>query len=239
MQRLCIFRMGLLAIFVLILWEFAPKLSDHVWLLRSMLAGMLVPLAMGIVQARGALRFVAEEGLRYGGGGQDLNYLAFMYSVSIVVAVYLAYRFSVIGPLSPLVLLGHGRPLRREFCLPAPAAASLALWRPASLRWSWAARRAPHHHDPPASGLAAWRFCPDPLCRARSADQSRNIGGGGAVRWRKTRGCIFGKWAWPLSGKTRYLELGPGPSRRQRHPRVRKCTWRTTPISPRLWNWDS
>jgi O-antigen ligase len=85
-----ILRMAQLLVFVLIVWELATTVNEHLWILRSMLAGMLVPLAMAFLEFTASSRFAAEEGARFGGGGQDLNYLGYMYSASVLVAVYLA-----------------------------------------------------------------------------------------------------------------------------------------------------
>ena len=38
----------------------------------------------------GRLRIAAEDGARYTGGGSDMNYLAYMCSAAILIAVYLA-----------------------------------------------------------------------------------------------------------------------------------------------------
>jgi O-antigen ligase len=83
-------RFVLLLIFVLFIWEFAVAYQDQVWLLRSFLFGMIVPLIMAYLGFAGSSRFAAEGGERFSGGGQDLNYLAYMYAVSIMIAVYLA-----------------------------------------------------------------------------------------------------------------------------------------------------
>lgn len=87
-------RITQLLIFVLVIWEFAVTAKDQAWILRSMLLGMLVPLLMAFAARRGASSIEAESGMRFSGGGQDLNYLAYMYSVSILVAVYLATNSS-------------------------------------------------------------------------------------------------------------------------------------------------
>jgi O-antigen ligase len=82
-------RVALLLVFILIVWEFAITYQDHMWILRSLLIGILVPLAMamaGITESSHS-DFDAD---RIGGGGQDLNYLAYMYSVVILFSVYLA-----------------------------------------------------------------------------------------------------------------------------------------------------
>jgi O-antigen ligase len=74
-----------LVVFIVLVWEFAVTYKDHMWILRSLLVGMLVPLLMGAAATRTNVDLV----VRYAGGGQDANYLAYMYSVSVLVAVYL------------------------------------------------------------------------------------------------------------------------------------------------------
>ena len=83
-------RVALLLIFVLVVWEFAVTYKDQVWLLRSLLVGLPVPLLAAFLQFRGTSRFAIESGARFSGGIQDANYLAYMYSVAILIAVYLA-----------------------------------------------------------------------------------------------------------------------------------------------------
>lgn len=83
-------RIAQLLVFILLVWEFAVTYKDQMWVLRSLLVGMLVPLAMAFAEFRGASRFQVEAGERFTGGGADLNYLAYMCSVSILIAVYLA-----------------------------------------------------------------------------------------------------------------------------------------------------
>ena len=84
-------RIALLLIFVLLIWEFAVTYTDQVWLLRSVLVGMIVPLSMAFGAFGGVTRTTAETTeMRFTGGGHDANYLAFMYSISILIAVYLA-----------------------------------------------------------------------------------------------------------------------------------------------------
>ena len=62
--------------------------------LRSLLLGMLVPLSMQALQFAGVYRASESlpegEAARVSGGGHDLNYLALMLAVSIVIAAYLA-----------------------------------------------------------------------------------------------------------------------------------------------------
>ena len=77
-------------VFIVIIWEFAVTYQGQLWVLRSFLFGMVVPLAMQIVGFRGAAVSRFAEEARYTGGGHDLNYLAYMYSVSVLIAVYLA-----------------------------------------------------------------------------------------------------------------------------------------------------
>ena len=83
-------RVTQILILVLLIWEFAATYQDQIWPLRSLLVGMLVPLAMAFASFRGSSRFAAEEGARYTGGGLDMNYLAYMCSAAILIAVYLA-----------------------------------------------------------------------------------------------------------------------------------------------------
>ena len=89
-------RIAQLLVFILLVWEFAVTYKDQMWVLRSFLVGMLVPLAMAFAEFRGASRFEAEAGERFTGGGADLNYLAYMCSVSILIAVYLATNASAL-----------------------------------------------------------------------------------------------------------------------------------------------
>ncbi len=77
-------------IFALLIWEFAVTGKDQAWVLRGLLVGMFVPLLMAFGALHGISHIEAEEGLRFTGGGHDLNYLAYMYSASVLIAVYLA-----------------------------------------------------------------------------------------------------------------------------------------------------
>ena len=89
-------RVALALVLMLLIWEFAVTYKDQMWILRSFLVGMLVPLAMAFAQFRGASRFEAEAGERFSGGGADLNYLAYMCSVAVLIAVYLATNASAL-----------------------------------------------------------------------------------------------------------------------------------------------
>ena len=96
-----------LLVFVLLLWEFVVSYQDQLWVLRSLLLGMLVPLGMQLVSFGGIARGYAvteAEATRYSGGGLDLNYLAHLFSVSVVIATYLATNPSENGTLVPLGL---------------------------------------------------------------------------------------------------------------------------------------
>ena len=88
-------RLGQDLILILLLWEFAVSYRDQLWLLRSLLLGMFVPLGMQLASF-GRLGRGGEnvEEMRVSGGGHDLNYLAMMFAVSIVIAVYLATNSS-------------------------------------------------------------------------------------------------------------------------------------------------
>ena len=86
-------RMLQLVIFVLLVWEFAVSYQDQLWLLRSLVPGMFVPLGMQLASfggLSGGTAFTENEAVRYSGGGHDLNYLAMMFAISIVIAIYLA-----------------------------------------------------------------------------------------------------------------------------------------------------
>jgi len=87
-------RIAQVLVLVLLIWEFAVTYKDQMWILRSLLVGMLVPLTMAFAGFRGTSQFEAESGARFSGGGLDLNYLAYMCSVSIVISVYLATNAS-------------------------------------------------------------------------------------------------------------------------------------------------
>jgi O-antigen ligase len=83
-------RLAQLLIFFLLIWEFAVTYDDQLWVLRSFLIGMLVPMVMALLAFRGASQIELESGERFSGGGHDLNYLAYMFSVSILIAIYLS-----------------------------------------------------------------------------------------------------------------------------------------------------
>ena len=84
-------RMIQVLILALLVWEFAVTYKEQMWLLRSLLVGMLVPLAMQMVAFRsGGLIAESAEEARFSGAANDLNYLAYMYGIAIMVAVYLA-----------------------------------------------------------------------------------------------------------------------------------------------------
>jgi O-antigen ligase len=83
-------RLAQLLIFVLLIWEFAVTYEEQLWIMRAFLIGMFVPMAMALVAFRGASRFEIESGERFTGGGHDLNYLAYMCSVSVLFCAYLA-----------------------------------------------------------------------------------------------------------------------------------------------------
>ena len=78
--------------------------QDQLWIFRSWLIGMLVPLAMGIMAYRGASQFEIESGGRFSGGGLDMNYLAYMCSVVVLIGVYMATNPS---PLERLLRWGY------------------------------------------------------------------------------------------------------------------------------------
>jgi O-antigen ligase len=83
-------RIAQLLIFFLLIWEFAVTYDDQLWVFRSFLLGMFVPMVMALRSFQGATRADIESGERFSGGGQDLNYLAYMFSVSILIAIYLS-----------------------------------------------------------------------------------------------------------------------------------------------------
>ena len=55
-------RVAQILLLVLLIWEFAVTYQDQLWPLRSLLVGMLVPLAMAFAAFRGSSRIAAEEG---------------------------------------------------------------------------------------------------------------------------------------------------------------------------------
>jgi O-antigen ligase len=83
-------RIALLLIFIMLIWEFVVTYKDQLWVLRSFVIGMLVPVLMAFYEFRSASNVEVEEGARFSGGGHDLNYVAYMCSVAILFAVYLA-----------------------------------------------------------------------------------------------------------------------------------------------------
>ena len=85
-----IWRLAQMLIFVLLIWEFAVAYTDHLWIFRAFLIGMVVPMAMALVAFRSASRLEIEGGERFTGGGHDLNYLAYMCSVAVMFCIYLA-----------------------------------------------------------------------------------------------------------------------------------------------------
>lgn len=82
-------RLAQILIFALLIWEFAVTYKDHLWLFRSFLAGMVVLMTMSLLAHRGA-QMDPDVAERVIGAGQDANYAAYMCSVSILVAIYLA-----------------------------------------------------------------------------------------------------------------------------------------------------
>ena len=77
-------------IFSILVWEFAVTYGQQLWILRSLLIGMLVPLFMMFASFLGVYRMDwGDESVRYTGGGHDQNYMAMMLSIGIVLAVYL------------------------------------------------------------------------------------------------------------------------------------------------------
>ena len=133
-------RIAQLLIFVLLIWEFAVTYKDQVWILRSLLVGMLVPLSMAFAAFSRSLahsRPKAESVSR--GGGHDLNYLAYMCSVSILIAVYLATNSLPLDRYCRWFYWGMAVLCALEPFSPVPAAGLSACWPPASLRWSWPA----------------------------------------------------------------------------------------------------
>ena len=83
-------RHSLLFVFALLIWEFSTTYERQAWLLRSLLAGMLVPLFMQFFAFNtGSRALDTPDAMRYTGGGQDANYLSCMYSATIVFAAYL------------------------------------------------------------------------------------------------------------------------------------------------------
>ena len=97
-------RVAQLLILSLLIWEFVVTYQDQLWIFRSWLIGMLVPLAMGIMAYRGASQFEIESGGRFSGGGLDMNYLAYMCSVVVLIGVYMATNPS---PLERLLRWGY------------------------------------------------------------------------------------------------------------------------------------
>jgi O-antigen ligase len=83
-------RLFQLLVFFLLIWEFAVTYDDQLWVFRSFLAGMVVPTVMALRAFRSASAGVLESGERFTGGGHDLNYLAYMYSVAILLAIYMS-----------------------------------------------------------------------------------------------------------------------------------------------------
>lgn len=79
-----------LAVFAFLIWEFAVTYDDQLWVFRTFLLGMLVPLAMTFFAFHSASELDVEAGERFTGGGHNANYLAMMSSVAIMIAVYLA-----------------------------------------------------------------------------------------------------------------------------------------------------
>ena len=78
-------------LFVLFIWEFAVTYQEQIWLLCAYLLGLFVPLMMQYASRAGIYEMnSSDESARLSGGGHDLNYLAAMEAVSIIIAVYLA-----------------------------------------------------------------------------------------------------------------------------------------------------
>ena len=83
-------RLAQLLVFFLLIWEFAVTYDDQLWIFRSFLLGMAVPALMALLGISVSMALDIESGERFSGGGQDLNYLAYMLNVAILVAIYLA-----------------------------------------------------------------------------------------------------------------------------------------------------
>lgn len=83
-----------LLLFTWLIWEFVDSRPKRLWLLRSYLLGCCVTLVL-LFESYLASKSVfspasALEGLRYKGGGLDQNTLAFLLTVGIILAAYLA-----------------------------------------------------------------------------------------------------------------------------------------------------
>lgn len=77
-------------VFALIIWQFAVTYPQQLWLLRAYVSGMFVPIAMEYASRAGLYHIRGDELVRLSGGGHDPNYLAAMYAITIIAAVYMA-----------------------------------------------------------------------------------------------------------------------------------------------------
>ena len=93
-----------LTFFLWLVWEFARTRNDFLGLLRVFLLGHIVPFAMVLTNRKEAISNVSDdEVVRVTGGGQDLNYLAEMMVLGVMISVYLIHLTpprSLMRPLS-------------------------------------------------------------------------------------------------------------------------------------------
>jgi O-antigen ligase len=94
----------LLALFLWLIWQFAPTVDRQLGLIRAFIAGQVVPLLLMYVTYR-QLQAADSDLTRVAGAGNDGNYLAEMYVIGIVFATYLAFGRPV-STMGRLMYLG-------------------------------------------------------------------------------------------------------------------------------------
>ncbi|MGO9114435.1 MAG: O-antigen ligase family protein [Thermoguttaceae bacterium] len=88
--EVCI-RMSLNFVLAFLIWEFAVTYGQQLWILRSFLIGLLVPMSLTFATFLGLYRLdVDPNSVRFTGAGNDQNYLAMILSMGIVLAAYFA-----------------------------------------------------------------------------------------------------------------------------------------------------
>ena len=87
-----IFSVTQLFMLVLLIWQCAPTVKQQTGLMFALLIGSLVPLAMMYTTYRETLGAEEFDSARFAGAGHDANYLAEMFTIEILMVVYLGLR---------------------------------------------------------------------------------------------------------------------------------------------------
>ena len=78
----------------ILVWEFAVTYRQQLAILRSFMVGLLVPMSLEFAEVFGfyhmSISDASMESVRFTGGGNDMNYLAMILALGIVLAAYFA-----------------------------------------------------------------------------------------------------------------------------------------------------